>query len=252
MDSKGATKDSAVLADIQVSEYPAGNLRYHPSAGLNSESNARHMIFAHGAGAGSHHPFMLDMVSLLNAQSIDVWTFDFGYMHRGLIENKKRPPTRLPSLILEYQHIIEQVRARINDAPLWLGGKSMGGRVACHVLQEYQHGNLPEQQSFPKQIQGGLVIGYPFHPAAKPEKLRLEVLQSSTHPILICQGERDALGSQAQISEYAVPDNVQVQFFVDGDHSLYPRKASGLSQAEHMQQAAISFARLINGKLVPR
>ena len=43
-----------------------------------------------------------------------------------------------------------------------------------------------------------------------------------------------------------------VQFFVDGDHSLYPRKASGLSQAEHMQQAAISFARLINGKLIPR
>ena len=131
-------------------------IEQHHLKHYSSETPSKvHLLFTHGAGASTSHTFFTQLIPLLIRKGFHVWTFDFGYMHRGLIENKKRPPTRLPSLILEYQHIIEQVRARINDAPLWLGGKSMGGRVACHVLQEYQHGNLPEQQSFPKQIQGG-------------------------------------------------------------------------------------------------
>jgi uncharacterized protein len=198
-----------------------------------------HLLFAHGAGAGSQHPFILSLADALNKLGIHVWLFDFAYMAQAIVENKRRPPPRLPKLEIEYLQAIKHVQAQIGDDPLWIGGKSMGGRVACHVL------NSLSNEDTAKTITGATVVGYPFHPVGKPDSLRLAVLQSSTDPILICQGERDTFGTSDEIATYAYPDNVQVSFFVDGDHSLKPRKASGLTQGQHILAAAQAIANTI-------
>lgn len=198
-----------------------------------------HLLFAHGAGAGSQHPFMLSLSHALNALGIHVWLFDFAYMAQAITENTRRPPPRLPKLEVEYLQAITFVQEQIGNDSLWIGGKSMGGRVACHVLN-----TLHEENSL-KTITGATVVGYPFHPVGKPDSLRLAVLQSSTAPVLICQGERDTFGTSVEIATYEYPDNVQVTFFDDGDHSLKPRKASGMTQEQHILIAAQTIAKTI-------
>jgi len=205
-------------------------------------SNA-HLLFAHGAGAGSQHPFMLSLANALNASGVHVWLFDFAYMAQAKAEGKRRPPARLPKLEVEYLNAIAYVQAQIGTDSLWIGGKSMGGRVACHALNTL---TLAEPNPNSAQsIIGATIIGYPFHPVGKPDSLRLAVLQSATSPIFICQGERDTFGTRAEIETYQYPDNVQVEYLFDGDHSLKPRKASGMSQEQHILAAAMAIASVI-------
>lgn len=205
-------------------------------------SNA-HLLFAHGAGAGSQHPFMLSLASALNASGVHVWLFDFAYMAQAKAEGKRRPPPRLPKLEVEYLNAIAYVQAQIGTDSLWIGGKSMGGRVACHALNTLALAE-PNPNSA-QSIIGATIIGYPFHPVGKPDSLRLAVLQSATSPIFICQGERDTFGTRAEIETYQYPDNVQVEYLFDGDHSLKPRKASGMSQEQHILAAAMAIASVI-------
>lgn len=221
------------------------NLLKYPSLVTSS----KHLIFAHGAGAGSQHPFMLSLANELTAIGINVWLFDFAYMAQAKAEGKRRPPPRLPKLELEYLHAIAYVQQQIGTDSLWIGGKSMGGRVACHALNTLTttepdpNTNLTPNPS--QLISGATVIGYPFHPVGKPDSLRLAVLQSATSPIFICQGERDTFGNRSEIATYQYPDNVQVEYFVDGDHSLKPRKVSGMTQAQHILAAAKAIASVI-------
>lgn len=233
MPSSTSSSTPAAIPSTLINMIP--NLVKQPSA----VPSTFHLLFAHGAGAGSQHPFILALADELNALGIHVWLFDFAYMAKAIAENKRRPPPRLPKLEVEYLEAINQVQAQIGDDPLWIGGKSMGGRVACHVL------NSLSNEDSAKTITGATVVGYPFHPVGKPDSLRLAVLQSSTDPILICQGERDTFGTSDEIATYAYPDNVQVKFFVDGDHSLKPRKASGLTQSQHISAAAQAIANTI-------
>jgi predicted alpha/beta-hydrolase family hydrolase len=186
---------------------------------------------------------MLSLANALNASGVHVWLFDFAYMAQAKAEGKRRPPPRLPKLEVEYLNAIAYVQAQIGTDSLWIGGKSMGGRVACHALNTL---TLAEPNPNSAQsIIGATIIGYPFHPVGKPDSLRLAVLQSATSPIFICQGERDTFGTRAEIETYQYPDNVQVEYLFDGDHSLKPRKASGMSQEQHILVAAMAIASVI-------
>ncbi len=210
------------------------DLHLAPSA----SGNHYHLVLAHGAGAGLKNDFMQRMQTLLAAQGINTWLFNFGYMQKAYAQDKKIPPSRLPALINEYHAVIDVIKQQhMQDAAkppqIWLGGKSMGGRVACHVAAERC------------DINGLAVLGYPFHPIGKPDTLRLDILQALTLPMVICQGERDAFGNRAEVQGYELQANIDVNFLADGDHSLQPRKASGLSQDAHLAAAAEHIARFI-------
>ena len=61
---------------------------------------------------------------------------------------------------------------------LFIGGKSMGGRMASLVADELS-------------VDGLVCLGYPFHPPGKPDRLRTEHLETIRTRTVICQGERD-------------------------------------------------------------
>jgi predicted alpha/beta-hydrolase family hydrolase len=201
----------------------------------HAESNL-HVVLAHGAGAGLRHDFMQGMQEFLCEKGVNVWTFNFGYMQKAYAEEKKIPPSRLPILIEEYAHVITEIRQREPNAQLWIGGKSMGGRVACHVACQSD------------DIKGVAVLGYPFHPFGKPNNTRLDVLHQIEQPVIIIQGERDTFGNAQEIADYSLPTNIAVHCVPDGDHSLKPRKVSGLSQIEHMHTAASKITQFIKGR----
>jgi predicted alpha/beta-hydrolase family hydrolase len=191
------------------------------------------VILAHGAGANKDHHFMVNMSQLLLAKDISVIKFNFPYMLKTLQDNKRRPPDRMPKLT---QHYLDVLASISTSLPLYIAGKSMGGRVAATIAEH----------TLAQNIKGVICLGYPFHPQKKPENLRLAPLQQSKLPVLICQGDRDALGSKEEVIRYQLPEHCLCVFFTDGDHDLKPRVRSGYTQQQHMNNTAMSISEFID------
>jgi len=199
----------------------------------SATGNARaQFIFAHGAGAGSDSEFMQTMAKLISQFNIDVALFDFQYMQIAKERGKRRPPERAPKLLAYFAEVL---RERQPELPLFIGGKSMGGRMASMLCTE---------QSLAK-IAGVVAFGYPFHPPGKPEKLRIEHFADIPCPFLVLQGERDTFGNQQELAELKMINPPEIKFLKDGDHSLKPRKKSGITEEENLQQAADYAAKFI-------
>lgn len=186
-------------------------------------------IMAHGAGAGADSEFMQQMAQLLAAHKIATLRFNFPYMQRIKTEGKRRPPDKIPALIEDFRLKTEQV-----GRPCVIGGKSMGGRVASLLMADS-----------PGAVKGCVCLGYPFHPAGKPDKLRTGHLMATNKPLLIVQGTRDALGNKEEVAGYNLPETIQWLWLEDGDHDLKPRKASGFTHEQHLQAAADAIAAFV-------
>jgi len=171
------------------------------------------LILAHGAGAGQKHPFMVASARGLAARGIDVVTFDFPYMAA-----KRGAPDRPPVLERAFHDVVSAARSWSRANRLFIGGKSMGGRMATHLGAEGLEG-----------LRGIVVLGYPLHPPGKPDQLRVAHLPAITAPLLIVQGERDVFGSPAELAPHvaAMKADVTVHAVQGGDHSLIPRSAKG-------------------------
>jgi predicted alpha/beta-hydrolase family hydrolase len=187
------------------------------------------LVLAHGAGVPMDSPFMAQVAGGLAARGIEVVRFEFPYMHRLRSAGRRGAPDRMPVLEAHFREAVEQARG---DAPLFIGGKSMGGRVATRIADAID-------------ARGVLALGYPFHPPKRPESLRVEHLRTLRAPCLIVQGTRDPLGSQDEVAGYALAASIRVHWLADGDHSFEPRKASGHSLAQHMAEAIEVSARFI-------
>jgi predicted alpha/beta-hydrolase family hydrolase len=180
------------------------------------------LVLAHGAGAAIDAPFLSQIAAGLATRGVEVVRFEFPYMHKRRETGKRAPPDRMPVLEAAFRAVIERVRDRL---PLFLGGKSMGGRVATHIADALA------------VVQGVVVLGYPFHPPQQPQKQRVEHLRTLATPCLIVQGTRDPLGTADEVPGYALSENIRVHWLADGDHSFAPRKASGHTLAGHMDAA---------------
>ena len=182
------------------------------------------MVLAHGAGAGERHPFMVTMARGLAERGIDVVTFDFPYMRE-----KRRVPDKAPLLEAAFREAIAEAlersaKALRHDASrLFIGGKSMGGRMATHLAAQGL-----------EKLRGVVALGYPLHPPGKPEQLRVAHLPSIQVPVLIVQGERDAFGTPEElkpvIREMTAP--VTLHVVAQGDHSLVVSRSAGVPQKE--------------------
>ena len=169
----------------------------------------RTLILAHGAGAGQQSPFMVSFANALSALGAAVVTFNFLYT-----EQRRRIPDRAPALEACYQAIIHAVRDRVagQSEALFIGGKSMGGRIATQVAA-----------ADPQLAVDGLVLlGYPLHPPGKPDQLRDKHLPQVGRPMLFVQGSRDAFGTPAElepiVGRLAPPAVLKV--IAGGDHSF--------------------------------
>ncbi len=185
------------------------------------------LLLAHGAGAPMDSDFMEFFATRLAEAGVRVVRFEFPYMAERRIDGKKRGPNSEAILRQTWAEVIEQVRA---DEPekLVIGGKSMGGRYATMVAED--HG-----------VDGVVVLGYPFHPPGKPEKLRTDHLRDLEVPTLIVQGERDPFGTREEVGDYDLSSTIVFEWAKDGDHSLEPRKRSGFTQDGVWTEAVASI-----------
>ena len=161
------------------------------------------ILFAPGAGAPSSHPWMQDWKKRLSEIGA-VETFDYDYMRQG-----RRRPDPLPRLIAAHRIALNRARDRHRPESMILVGKSMGGRVGCHVSLE-------------EKVDGLVCLGYPLCAMGDWTKLRNEVLRALSAPILFVQGTRDSLCPLDLLervrAEMKAPNFLHV--VESGDHSL--------------------------------
>jgi predicted alpha/beta-hydrolase family hydrolase len=187
-------------------------------------SAARRLILAHGAGQDMDSPFLHEISRQIAAGGVQVIRFNFPYMVKRIETGRQRPPDRQPVLLAHWRQVIEQVRAERAE-PVFIGGKSLGGRMASLLADE-------------RQAAGLVCLGYPFHPPGKPERLRTEHLRELQTPTLICQGERDSFGNRHEVPHYRLSSKIRIHWLSDGDHSFKPRRTSGFSLTDNLAAAA--------------
>ena len=95
------------------------------------------LVLAHGAGAPADSPFMELLAAALSAQGVTIVRFEFPYMEKRREDGKKRPPDRQPTLLGHFRTVIAETCAGIDgQAGVFVGGKSMGGRMASILAAE--------------------------------------------------------------------------------------------------------------------
>ncbi len=192
------------------------------------------LLLAHGAGAPMDSEFMEAFAEAAARCGLAVARFEFAYMAGRRIDGRKRPPPRAEKLIDDYADALQAARADWTGK-LAIGGKSLGGRVATMLAAG------PVADS----IAGVICLGYPLHPAGKPEALRLSPILEARCPILICQGIRDPMGSREEFDRLDLPPSVTAHWLPDGDHSFKPRKTSGATVEDNIASAAEAAARFL-------
>jgi uncharacterized protein len=192
-----------------------------------------HLILAHGAGAPMTSPFMDAAAALLAERDICVTRFEFAYM-AARREGARKPPPKAERLVEEYRACVETVSQKLMPSQhLFIGGKSMGGRVASLIA-----GALYGE----RVISGCICLGYPFHPPKKPDELRTAHLIDTVCPTLIVQGERDPFGPRGEVESYTLSRAIDFHWATDGDHDLSPRKSSGATHVGNLEAAADAIA----------
>jgi predicted alpha/beta-hydrolase family hydrolase len=188
------------------------------------------LLLAHGAGAPSDSDFMHHVAESLAKKNVRVGRFEFPYMQKRREDGKRRPPDREPILRAAFAEALEEFSP---GRPCFIGGKSMGGRIATMVAAD------ADVEGPEVDIAGVVCLGYPFHPPGRPEKLRVAHLAQLKVPTLILQGERDPFGNAEEYDRFEVTnDRVEVTWLPDGNHDLKPRKASGTTHEQHLTTAA--------------
>lgn len=194
--------------------------------------NKPRFLLAHGAGAPPDSDFMESLVSALGAEGVTTLRFEFPYMAKRRADGRKRPPDRQPVLLEHFRKVIAEIGEHADSSgPLFIGGKSMGGRMASLVAA--QAGLAPE-------VRGVVCFGYPFHPPGKPERWRTEHFSGLQCPVQIIQGTRDPFGRQAEVEESGLDEwaNVSLAWLEGGDHDFRPLARQPENQDDLVRQAA--------------
>ena len=134
------------------------------------------LILAHGANNNMDYPLIADLHERLAREGLVTVRFNFPYAEEG-----RKSPDPEPVLEGVYRLVVEYVAQQdeFNGLEIFLGGKSMGARLAAQIVAQDVGA-------------GGLVfLGYPLHPPGKPEQLRDRPLYALPCPVLFISGSRD-------------------------------------------------------------
>jgi predicted alpha/beta-hydrolase family hydrolase len=198
---------------------------------LEGPAGARDLVvLAPGAGAGMTHPFMESFAGGLSAADLAVLRFDFLYTELG-----KKAPDRAPVLEATFEAVAEKA-GKLGHKRVFLGGKSMGGRIASQVVARG------------RAADGLVFLGYPLHPPGKPERLRDAHLYGIQIPMLFVEGTRDPFCPLDTLKTVRsrLTASAEVAVIEDGDHSFKVRKSSGRSTEAAWEEVVLAVSSWIH------
>jgi predicted alpha/beta-hydrolase family hydrolase len=154
-------------------ETPHGRARVHleePAAPKGT------LVLGHGAGGGVEAPDIRATAGAARDLGLTVALVEQPYRVAG-----RKAPAPAKQLDAAWTAVIAELRDRGLAEPLIAGGRSLGARVACRTAAETGAAAV-------------LCLAFPVHPPGKPEKSRLEELDSVRVPVLVVQGQSDPFG----------------------------------------------------------
>ena len=186
------------------------------------------LVLAHGAGRDMDDPLLAGFAEGLASAGISCLRFNFPYREIG----KKAPD---PEPILRGAWEAAFARGAEKGGPVWVGGKSLGGRIASMVVAD----GVPAA--------GLIFVGYPLHPPGKPERIRDAHLASIRVPMLFLQGTKDPFARPDLLEKTIrrLGDRATLHRIEGGDHSFRIRGAPK-DEAGTGRSLAEMAARFIN------
>lgn len=173
------------------------------------------LVLAHGAGAGMEHAFMETLAAKLAEAGIATVRFNFPFM-----ENKKGRPDQPAVAHATIKAAIAKTRELFPKTPLFVAGKSFGGRMSSQYVSANQN----------EDIKGIVFYGFPLHPAGKPGTERAEHLTQVKLPMLFLQGSKDTLATWELIEKVCKQLKLATLVKLEGaDHSFKAGKKDIMS-----------------------
>jgi hypothetical protein len=141
------------------------------------------VVVHHGAGAGMDHPFLTGFAEALAGEGVSALRCNFPYLEAG-----RRSPGSPADAIATVVAALGAATARTGARPVFVGGKSYGGRVASMAAAE----GLP--------CAGLVFLGYPLHAPGTPDQVRDEHLYTLEQPMLFLQGTKDTFARSDKLA----------------------------------------------------
>jgi predicted alpha/beta-hydrolase family hydrolase len=198
------------------------------------------VVLAHGAGNDLRSEFLEFFATALAERGLAVVRFNFPYKETP----GKRPPDRMELLVSTFRDVVAAAATRTGSppGPLFVGGKSMGARVAVAACAE-------------KLVRptGLVFLGFPLHAAGRPEVRRTEPLVQAGRPMLFVHGTRDTFGAvdelRSEMERLKLAGTVHV--VEGGDHSFRLPISHARRQTAEMDAAADAIELFVHDLLAP-
>jgi predicted alpha/beta-hydrolase family hydrolase len=181
---------------------PEGLARAHVSRPSSAHGT---LVLGHGAGGGIAAPDLQAVAAAAVAAGWAVVLVEQPWRVAG-----RKVATAPPKLDVAWRAVVEAVTSGRGalPAPLVVGGRSAGARVACRTAADLGAAAV-------------VALAFPLRPPGKPgaESRAAELARaaSSGRPVLVVQGRRDPFGAPGEIESARTGAQVVP---VDGDHGL--------------------------------
>ena len=185
-------------------EYGDGRLTVH-----RARKRQATLLLSHGAGGGIEARDLQALAHALPRHGFTVALFEQPWRVAG-----RRLATPPPTLDVGLTAARQRLRT---TGPVVLGGRSAGARSAARTADALG-------------AAGVLALSFPLHPPGKPENSRAAELAATSRPILVVQGERDAMGRPDEF-----PDSVDLAVVPAADHGLKVPARGPVTQEEAME-----------------
>jgi predicted alpha/beta-hydrolase family hydrolase len=168
----------------------------------------RTLVVAPGAGSTLDHPFLTGFVNSMNQRRVSTLRFNFLYKEQG-----RKAPDAEPALREVWLAAFEAASARSDGGTVFVGGKSLGGRIASMCVAD----GMPAT--------GLVFLGYPLHPPGKPDRIRDAHLYEIDAPMLFIQGTNDPFAKPELLAKVLkrLGDHAELAPIEGGDHSFRVR-----------------------------
>jgi hypothetical protein len=170
------------------------------------------LLLTPGASATRTQPSLVAIDEAVSALGVVVERMNFPYTDAGR-KAPDRPPVLLEAVRTGAAALAKKAKAKPDQ--LFLGGRSMGGRMCSMAVAE----GLPAK--------GLVLVSYPLHPPGKPDKLRTDHFPQLDVPCLFVSGTKDTFGTPQELEAATerIPGHVTHVWIDGGDHGLRRKDA---------------------------
>jgi predicted alpha/beta-hydrolase family hydrolase len=173
------------------------------------------LALTHGAGSNCHAPLLVHLARAFAEAGLLVLRYDLPFRQ----QRSKGPP--FPAAAARDREgvaqAVEAVR-RLVDGRVFAGGHSYGGRQTAMAASER-----------PGMADALLLLSYPLHPPAKPDRPRTSFFGALETPALFVHGTADPFGSLPELRQAiaSIPARTELLPVEGAGHDL--KRAGGMA-----------------------